>query len=131
MTRAEYRYKVDNGTGCWLWSGALNRQGYGTAFGGRDKRLAHRFMYELHIGPIPTGLELDHLCSQPACVNPAHLEPVTHAENMRRSRAGAYWAAKTHCPHGHAYDAENTRHFEGRRWCRTCRQQQSQRRRAA
>lgn len=76
-----------------------------------DGRLvrAHRFSYERAVGPIPAGLQIDHLCRVRACVNPAHLEPVTCGENVRRS-----WAAmprkppKTHCVHGHAYTPENT-----------------------
>jgi len=70
---------------CWLWTGGNDRRGYGR-FSDADQRqvLAHRFAYELLVGPIPEGLDLDHLCRVPACVNPAHLEPVTNAENHRR-----------------------------------------------
>lgn len=73
--------------GCWLWMGCCSN-GYGHMR--RQKRcvLAHRFSYELHKGPIPEGLELDHLCRIPSCVNPDHLEPVTSAENTRRGRWG-------------------------------------------
>ena len=80
-------------TGCHLWGGACTTTGYG-AFGIGSTRdgtarvvRSHRFAYVRAIGPIPDGLELDHLCSTPSCVNPAHLEPVTHAENMRRAVA--------------------------------------------
>lgn len=74
--------------GCWRWQGRLNHAGYGrfTVGGRRDARwvMAHRFAYELLIGPIPEGLELDHLCRQRDCVNPGHMEPVTREENSRR-----------------------------------------------
>lgn len=73
---------------CWLWRGRLNKGGYGefgTKVGGSF--LAHRASYHLLVGPIPDGLTLDHLCRVPACVNPAHLEPVTLAENARRAAA--------------------------------------------
>lgn len=104
--------------GCWEWEGRVNEKGYAMYdVPGRAVK-AHRYTYELLVGPIPEGLELDHLCRVRACVNPAHLEPVTHQENMRR---GAH-ALKTHCPHGHTYTGENLRvrsHDNGRS-CRTC-----------
>ena len=75
---------------CWVWTGRLNDDGYGVLDmswrgGGPKLRSAHRLAYELLVGPIPDGLELDHLCFVRSCVNPAHLEPVTHAENLRRA----------------------------------------------
>lgn len=79
-------------SGCWLWTAALNRHGYG-AFSVLGKtKLAHRVGYELLVGAIPDELALDHLCSVVSCVNPAHLEPVTDAENTRRIlvRAGIW-----------------------------------------
>ena len=106
------------GDGCWLWTACVNKKGYGqVGIGGREKRLAHRVLYEAMVGPIPDGLELDHLCRTPACVRPGHLEPVTHAENMAR---GAH-SLKTHCPKGHEYTEANTRLGRGQgRKCRTC-----------
>lgn len=72
-------------TGCWLWTGTLSMKGYGRFnVTDRNNAAAHRFAYESFVGPIPDGLEIDHLCSVRRCVNPAHLEPVTHAENLRR-----------------------------------------------
>ena len=69
---------------CWLWVGSRQSMGYGNlSFGGRHQ-LAHRVAYQLGVGAIPDGLELDHLCRVLRCVNPAHLEPVTRQENLRR-----------------------------------------------
>lgn len=78
-------------TGCWLWTASTTRHGYGRI--GRGRRgegwtVAHRFAYERAIGQIAEGLELDHLCRVPRCANPWHVEPVTHAENVRRGRQG-------------------------------------------
>ena len=110
-------------TGCWLWTGAAQRNGYGRF--GMDGRtqFAHRVAYELHIGPIPKGLHLDHLCRVRGCVNPAHLEAVTQRENTLRGDAiTARNAVKTHCLKGHAFDEANTYHYQGGfRGCRTCR----------
>jgi hypothetical protein len=85
-------------SGCWLWTGNCNRKGYGNSYRtGHGRVLAHRQVYELLLGTIPDGLELDHLCRTPACVNPEHLEPVTRAEHCARSTA----ATKIRCEHGH------------------------------
>ena len=70
---------------CWEWLGAVGSSGYGVFWAGPGLRLAHRYAYEALVGPIPDGLDLDHLCGNTCCVNPAHLEPVTHAENVRRA----------------------------------------------
>ena len=78
--------KVRKTDGCWLWTGSHNGLGYGTIRSVGRKMYVHRYSYELLVGPIPAGLELDHLCRVPGCVNPDHLEPVTHAENLRRGR---------------------------------------------
>src|ERR1019366_4519713 len=74
-------------TGCWLWTGGLNRGGYGQ-FMTPPCTVAHRVAYELFVGPIPEGLQLDHLCRVRSCVNPQHLEPVSQQENIRRGLGG-------------------------------------------
>lgn len=77
-------------TACWVWKGKPNSAGYGRTQKDKKTVLAHRAVYELHNGPITDGLELDHLCRIPACVNPAHLDPVTHLVNVRRGRAKSF-----------------------------------------
>lgn len=112
--------------GCWLWTASTDRYGYGRIHVGTSRadsklKAAHNVAYELLIGPIPVGLELDHLCRITACVNPAHLEPVTHRENLLRSDSVSGKAARvTHCPQGHLYDKQNTRVTNGVRQCRAC-----------
>lgn len=107
--------------GCWIWTAALDRDGYGRCRRDGGKR-AHRVAYEELIGPIPEGLVIDHLCRVRACVNPAHLEPVANLDNLMRGQTlAAINAAKTHCPRGHEYTSENTqRKSNGSRICRTC-----------
>jgi len=78
------RYKIDLQTGCWLWIGAKNPAGYGLINVAHKCQLAHRWMFEKHVGLIPEHKMLDHLCRNPACVNPEHLEVVSNAENTRR-----------------------------------------------
>lgn len=115
--------KVDRTQSCWIWTGALVN-GYGVirASGSRRMLKAHRVAYELMVGSIPEGLVIDHLCRNPACVNPAHLEPVTQRVNVLRGNAPAAQQVHiTHCPRGHEYNIENT-YWQGRkRSCRICR----------
>ena len=104
-------------SGCWLWMGARNAGGYGlfSDDNGRQ-RSAHRVSFELLRSPVPDGLQLDHLCRTPACVNPFHLEPVTPKENMARGSA----ATATHCRRGHPYSGNTIICRNGRRRCRVC-----------
>lgn len=131
--------KVDKecspGTGCWVWTAAL-AGGYGCVGWGDRIQRAHRVAYELLVGPIPDGLELDHLChtndpnciggqSCPhrRCVNPSHLEPVTGVVNVLRGQSPHAQAARqTHCVQGHEFTPQNTRVYVGRgqRVCLTC-----------
>lgn len=118
--------------GCWIWSGRMDRDGYGRLDVAGRNVLAHRLSYEASVGPIPGDLTLDHLCRVTACVNPAHLEPVSRGENtMRGDTIPARYAARTHCNYGHPFDAANTAYPKrGGRACKTCRRQRSGRRAA-
>lgn len=129
LERLMARVVKDDATGCWIWTGALVK-GYGRIGRGRagtGQVATHRAAYEMLRGYIPAGFHLDHLCRNPPCCNPDHLEPVTPAENARR-----YGRTVTHCPRGHAYDEANTyvqkTAFGG--VCKVCRVCQSARRRA-
>lgn len=119
------RITVD-AAGCWKWTASDDGSGYGRAtmrLPGTTRRrwAAHRLAYMLLVGEVPLGLQLDHLCRVRACCNPAHLEPVTATENVRRGTAADYWRGKTHCPRGHEYDERNTgRSTKGGRVCRAC-----------
>lgn len=119
--------KVDRTEGCWFWTGALSSDGYGhlKSEGGRVV-VAHRMSYELLVGPIPEGLQLDHLCRVRRCVNPEHLEPVTNRENVHRGMKGYH--NRTTCKHGHDItDPENVYTYPttGIRNCRQCMRDQA------
>ena len=112
--------KVNQTPTCWLWT-ASTRNGYGAYFHAGQMTPAHRVAYEHLIGPIPEGLEIDHLCRVRACVNPAHLEPVTHQENQLRGPYIGGKANQTHCIHGHEFTPGNTYiRPNGTRNCLTC-----------
>ena len=121
-------YRPDLGP-CWIWTGCLNKHGYGKismGLRGGSIRGTHVVAYELLVGNVPGGLELDHLCRVRACLNPLHLEPVTGAENMRRAME-----ARTHCDRGHLFNEANTRWYRGHRLCRACDREDAARRRQA
>lgn len=111
---------IDTTTGCWIWRGYTNP--YARARINGLKKLVHVAAYELKYGPIPFDLELDHLCRNPSCVNPDHLEAVSHRENvLRGSSPAADNSKKTHCKHGHEYTTMNTvMYSDGSRRCKTC-----------
>jgi hypothetical protein len=106
--------------GCWGWTGSVSPNGY-ARYG---IMYAHRLAYELLVGPIPDGMDIDHVrergCTERTCTNPDHLEVVTPAENRRRQPNVIDQMARTHCPKGHPYDQENTRMRGNKRGCRQC-----------
>lgn len=122
--------------GCWAWLGSKNKDGYGqfilSARRGEARiRIApYRFIWEYFNGPMPEGLEPDHTCNNRQCCNPAHIEPVTHSENQRRSyqrgraRPGRDYVVNprpSHCKHGHEYTPANTHiNSQGAISCRAC-----------
>ncbi len=123
MTTLSDRFwiKVERTDSCWLWTANKSPDGYGrfaylADFG---TSLPHRIARMALVGPIPEGHELDHLCGVRHCVNPDHLEPVTHQENVRRAVA-----RRTHCPNGHLYaDGNSVSDYAGGRRCLTCRRE--------
>lgn len=128
-----------NADGCWLWCRALSRDGYGWFKVGGRMAVAHRWIYERLVGPIPDDLQLDHLCHSRAvaagtcsggrchhraCCNPEHLEPVTSQTNLLRGATlQAANAAKTECSRGHPFDAKDKR----QRYCKTCKRESTRR----
>ncbi len=111
-------HSVESASGCWLWQRPLDKDGYGKLGFRGNSRAAHRVAYMVFVGPWGEGLELDHLCRVRNCVNPAHLEPVTGAENYRRGLKTGI----THCKNGHEFTPENTYHWRGKhKHCRACR----------
>ncbi|MDX3067722.1 HNH endonuclease [Streptomyces sp. ND04-05B] len=125
---------TDRSGECWVWTGRKNPKGYAQIVIAKHQRTAHRVSYETFIGPIPEGLEIDHLCRVRHCVNPAHLEPVTHQENVRRAiaatgmvggkPAGGMRLGET-CRAGHVVDAGNSYLRRGLIRCLTCRREQN------
>ena len=117
--------KVEKTVDCWLWVAADNGNGYPVFSEGGENCYAHRYIYEQLNGLVPEELEIDHKCRVRNCVNPEHLEAVTHEENIRRA-----YEHVTHCPKGHEYNEENTRILtrgNGRRQCKVCDRESSPR----
>lgn len=116
-------------TGCWLWTAAVDRGGYGLFKATPKMVRAPKYSYEMHVGSVPEGLQIDHLCRARSCVNPDHLEPVTPKENTRRSPI--HCGSRTHCPQGHPLSGDNLyKDPSGKRRCRKCRSAESKRRNA-
>lgn len=115
---------VEKTPACWLWAGTPTGNGYGQFRVGGGQRIGpHRFAYGLMVGPVPEGMHLDHLCRNRLCVNPAHLEPVTSTENMRRGRAlSPKTQRRAECHKGHSLFVPRNLYVtpDGRRQCREC-----------
>lgn len=129
MTQSELKrwrkYTSFSSNGCWTWTGTLFWNGYGCLkiwLGDKYQHVGvHRLAYEHFIGPIPADREIDHLCRNRACCNPAHLEAVSRRENQLRGEGfPAKNAAKTHCLYGHEFTPENTYIRKNGRGCRKC-----------
>lgn len=127
--------KVDKSDACWIWRGATTKpeNGYGQIRLDGKMQVAHRIAYELEVGQIPSGMDLDHLCRVRLCVNPAHLEPVSPYENFRRGVSQpASYLKQSHCKRGHLLEGENLAIANGgrSRRCRTCKRDNERMRRA-
>ena len=116
------KVQMEPNSGCWIWDAGINAYGYGTFAGySGETELAHRVSYEMHVGKIPPGMQIDHRCRLRCCVNPDHLEVVTKEENYRRGDAAYFHSSKTHCQRGHPYEGDNLYVApSGARHCRTC-----------
>lgn len=127
------KVRINAETGCWEWVALVDHNGYGRfRVPAPQSRFAHRVSYTALVGPVPEGLEIDHLCRVRHCVNPAHLEAVTRSVNVRRGVAaeGArrLAAARTHCPRGHEYAGDNLYvTASGHRSCNECRRARQRR----
>jgi hypothetical protein len=113
--------------GCWIWQGGKTAAGYAMMYILGGRQYAHRWAYQMFVGPIPDNCEIDHVCRNRGCVRPDHLQAVSHRVNCSPERSSVGWntRAKTHCPKGHAYNEENTYQYFGKdnlyhRFCRIC-----------
>lgn len=127
-TQARFLQKVDKAGECWVWTSTKDRMGYGKFWvrGLQKSLLAHRVAFMWYVGPIPKGFDIDHLCRNPSCVRPDHLEPVTRAENLRRGLRGVL---TTHCPYGHDYSLPGNVYLNkrGHRHCAVCTRERQRR----
>ncbi len=115
---SRFWHKVKIGDGCWEWNAYRIKAGYGRFWNGETTKSAHRCAYEYAVGPIPEGLQVDHICRNRSCVRPSHLEAVTLSENQRRTR-------KITCDKGHWFIGYNVMFLKRRdgsayRICRKC-----------
>lgn len=114
--------------GCWVWRGAAQPTGYGQLWNGKRPEQAHRLSYKMFCGPVPDGVEVDHVCRVRDCVNPKHLRLLPHRDNVLAGNTGpARNAAKTHCDYGHELSGRNLRFaVNGSRQCRACDRRRAQ-----
>lgn len=120
--RFHLKYKV-NANGCWIWTGAALKSGYGLFTDENRKTVtAHRWSYRHFVAEIPQGSVIDHICRVPSCVNPRHLQATSQSHNIKRSLFAKQRRARTHCKNGHEYTIENTKYLPNRRGriCRAC-----------
>jgi hypothetical protein len=125
LARLLAKVEVDRKSGCWLVSGMRGRNKRRNLKVGGECVRAHRYVYECLVGPIPAGLVIDHLCGEPSCVNPLHMEPVTQAMNLERGTSYRARRMQTHCKRGHPLSGQNLmlsydRKGNASRVCRTC-----------
>ena len=106
---------------CWIWSGYVSKGGYGQFSVGRKTVLAHRFSHFAFIGDVADDLQVDHVCRNPSCVNPDHLQAITRIQNRRRGKDIIGGEVRTHCRHGHMLSAENVYEWRGKKACKVCR----------
>ncbi len=117
-------YEIDSKSGCWLWRGRMTPNGYGKFYANGRNQVAHRYSWQRQHGPIPDGVQMDHVCRVRNCVNPSHLRMTDVRGNLfapGTEAPAAINAAKTHCLRGHAFTPENTLVQKGKRQCRSCR----------
>ena len=134
--RFDAKWTRSRSSACMQWIGALTTAGYGQISIAGQLKYAHRVAYERWVGPIPVGLVIDHLCRNPSCVNPVHLEPVSNRENVLRGVApSAKNAKKTHCKNGHPLSGENlsvrNKGHRTERHCKACHRDYMRQRRSA
>jgi len=116
------KVEFDEESGCWIWRACLDPAGYGKLTINERTWKAHNWFFLVLRGQYPTALELDHQCDRPACVNPWHMKPSTHRENLGRSRNfTGQQSRQTHCVNGHELTGDNLYEHRGHRYCRTCR----------